>query len=83
MNTSPTKQCCINCSYHNDDGTITCVTITCECHTQKASEDNLPAGWREKISELHNRFKCAACDGAKCLHTQACQVLTALEEPND
>lgn len=29
----------------------------------------------EKVGEIRNRFKCAACDGAKCGHTLSCQTL--------
>jgi len=34
----------------------------------------------EKIEEIRKRFRCAACDGAKCEHTLGCQALTELEK---
>ena len=34
---------------------------------------------REEINTERQRFKCAACDGAKCGHTQCCQTLFDLQ----
>jgi len=35
---------------------------------------------QEKIRELKTRFKCAACDGAKCEHTQCCVALEIVKK---
>lgn len=29
----------------------------------------------EEIKKIKERFKCAACNGAKCEHTQGCQII--------
>ncbi len=34
---------------------------------------------REEINTEKRRFRCAACDGAKCKHTQCCQALKNLQ----
>ena len=30
-----------------------------------------------EVKKIKNRFKCGACDGAKCEHTQCCQALSS------
>lgn len=34
----------------------------------------------EEVEKLKERFKCAACDGAKCEHTQCCQALAEIKK---
>ena len=34
----------------------------------------------EIVEGMKERFKCAACDGAKCEHTLNCQALSTLKE---
>lgn len=46
--------------------------------TPKAQKEENDREWKEKIELIKKRFRCAACDGAKCEHTQGCQALKEL-----
>jgi len=44
----------------------------------KAQKEENDKEWGERIDLIKKRFRCAACDGAKCEHTQGCQALKEL-----
>ena len=43
---------------------------------EAAAERRIREETSREIEKLRKRFRCAACDGAKCEHTQGCQILS-------
>ena len=75
-----------NLAKHCPNGEKLCVECK-EFHQQnlkiissvlKAQKEENDKEWGERIDLIKKRFRCAACDGAKCEHTQGCQALKEL-----
>lgn len=74
-----------------DDKNQSFIDTTAEENYKKGYEEGYEIGvsnerkiWEitkgDEIKKIKNRFRCGACDGAKCEHTQGCQALEKVLE---